>query len=109
MGHLDIHLLDPVIEETIRRAVTRTPNGAFLTLAPAASRDVIAAVKRAVTETDAAGTAEAGPVLLTQPDIRRFVRKLVESELPDLTVVSFAELLPEVSLRPLGKAVLAPA
>jgi type III secretion protein V len=45
--------------------------------------------------------------VLTQPDIRRFVRKLLEAELPDLTVVSFAELLPEVSLRPLAKAHLA--
>jgi type III secretion protein V len=104
-GHLDIHLLDPVIEETIRRAVTRTPNGAFLTLPPAASRDVIAAVKQAVMES-AGQSNKSAPVLLTQPDIRRFVRKLVEGELPDLTVVSFAELLPEVSLRPLGKAVL---
>jgi len=42
-------------------------------------------------------------VLLTQPDIRRFVRKLTEVELPDLVVVSFAELLPEIALRPLGR------
>jgi type III secretion protein V len=106
-GHLGIHLLDPAIEDAVRRSVTRTPNGAFLTLAPAASRDVIAAVKRAVSESSAEARGQA-PVLLTQPDIRRFVRKLVESEIPELTVVSFAELLPEVSLRPLGKAVLAP-
>ena len=46
-------------------------------------------------------------MFLTQPDIRRFVRKLVESELPDATVVSFAELLPEVTLRPLARANLA--
>jgi type III secretion protein V len=105
-AHLGVHLLDPSIEDTIRRAVTRTPSGAFLTLAPAASRDVIAAVRRAVKEgsADAPGGA---PVVLTQPDIRRFVRKLLEAELPDLTVVSFAELLPEVSLRPLAKAHLA--
>jgi type III secretion protein V len=106
-GHLGVHLLDPGIEDAIRRAVTRTPNGAFLTLAPAASRDVIAAVRRAVS--NGSPHAEGGAVLLTQPDIRRFVRKLVESELPELTVVSFAELLPEVALRPLGKAELAAA
>jgi type III secretion protein V len=105
-GHLGVHLLDPAIEDAVRRAVTRTPNGAFLTLAPAASRDVIAAIRRAVN--DGPAPAEGGaPVLLTQPDIRRFVRKLVESDLPELTVVSFAELLPEVALRPLGKAALA--
>jgi type III secretion protein V len=100
---LGVYLLDPAIEETVRRAITRTPNGAFLTLAPAASRDVIASVKRAV---DTSARAEGASVLLTQPDIRRFVRRLVEVELPDLVVISFAELLPEVSLQPRGRAQL---
>ena len=45
-------------------------------------------------------------VVLTQPDIRRFVRKLIDAEFPAAQVVSFAELLPEVSLRPLAKASL---
>jgi type III secretion protein V len=96
---LGVILIDSIIEETVRRAITRTPNGAFLTLPPAAARDVIASIRRAL--------GEAGPeasLLLTQPDIRRFLRKLVEAELPNVTVVSFAELLPEVSLRPLARA-----
>ncbi len=101
--HLGVYLLDPLIEDTVRRSVTRTPNGAFLTLAPAAARDILAAIKRALTEGRSQGD-EAPPVLLTQPDIRRFVRKLIDVEVPDATVVSFAELLPEVSLRPLARA-----
>jgi type III secretion protein V len=43
-------------------------------------------------------------VILTQPDIRRFVRKLIEPDFPDVSVVSFAELLPEVSLKPVSRA-----
>ncbi|HEX7602041.1 MAG TPA: flagellar biosynthesis protein FlhA [Polyangiaceae bacterium] len=100
---LAVVTMDPMIEDTIRRAVTRTPNGAFLTLPPPAARDVIAAIRRAVTEARAA-TEGAPPVLLTQPDIRRFVRKLIDVEMPDVSVVSFAELLPEVSLRPVARA-----
>jgi type III secretion protein V len=100
-GHLDVVLLDTVIEDTIRRAITRTSNGAFLTLAPHAARDVLASIRRAAA---AAETAGKPLVILTQPDIRRFVRKLIESELPDASVVSFAELLPEVSLKPLARA-----
>ena len=97
--HLGVYLLDPTIEDTVRRAITRTPSGAFLTLAPAAARDVIAAIRRALTE----ATADHA-VILTEPDIRRFVRKLIDTDFPDATVVSFAELLPEVSLRPLARA-----
>ncbi len=98
---LGVVLIDPMIEDTVRRAVTRTAAGAFLTLPPAAARDVVAAVRRAASE--AKGT-QPDTILLTQPDIRRFVRKLVENELPDATVVSFAELLPEITLRPLARA-----
>jgi len=100
--HLDVFLLDPTIEDTVRRAITRTPNGAFLALPPAAARDVTAAIRRALAE----GDAEHPPVILTQPDIRRFVKKLLDGEGPQITVVSFAELLPEVNLRPIAKATL---
>jgi type III secretion protein V len=61
---------------------------------------VITAIRRAFAEAGADGAA----IVLTQPDIRRFVRKLIDAELPDVTVVSFAELLPEVALRPLARA-----
>ncbi len=113
-GHaeLPVFLLDASIEEAVRHAVARTPSGSFLTLAPAASRDIVTAVRRAFGPPHAADASPAAPhtgrefVLLTQPDIRRFVRKLLEPELPDLTVVSYAELLPEITLRPLGRATL---
>ncbi len=104
-AHLAVITLDPMIEDTVRRAVTRTPNGAFLTLPPAAARDVIASIRRAVGEAKAAD-GDAQTVLLTQPDIRRFVRKLIDVEMPEVHVVSFAELLPEVTLRPVARASL---
>jgi type III secretion protein V len=102
---LSVYLLEPAIEDAIRHAVTRTAAGSFLTLAPAAARDVVGAVRRAVAPADAVRA----PVVLTQPDIRRFVRKLLETDLPNVTVVSFAELLPEIALRPQGKATITSA
>jgi type III secretion protein V len=97
---LGVILLDPTIEDTVRRAITRTASGAFLTIPPAAARDLIAAIRRSIGE--AAHVKDI--VLLTQPDVRRFVRKLIEPELPHATVVSFAELLPEIAVRPLARA-----
>jgi type III secretion protein V len=121
VGKLDVVLLDPILEETVRRAITRTAAGSFLTLAPQAARDVIASVSKAIAQanretavdgqavgTPSGETAANAPVILTQPDIRRFVRKLVESDLPDVSVVSFAELLPEVALKPVARAVPLP-
>jgi type III secretion protein V len=101
LGQLDVVLLDPILEDTVRRAVTRTPAGAFLTLPPQAARDVLTAIRRAVASVPPHAEL---PVILTQPDIRRFVRKLIEPEMPDVWVVSFAELLPEVALKPVARA-----
>jgi len=99
---LSVILLESPIEEAVRSAVSRTPAGSFLTLAPAAARDIVTAVRRAIPRD------QQGPlVVLTQPDIRRFVRKLLELDLREVRVVSYAELLPEITIRPLGKATLA--
>ena len=102
LGQLDVVLLDPLLEDTIRKAITRTPAGAFLTLAPPVARDILSSVRRAI----ASRSEESGQeiVVLTQPDIRRFVRKLLEPEVPEVWVVSFAELLPEVALKPVARA-----
>jgi type III secretion protein V len=100
---LSVVLLEPQIEEAIRGAVSRTAAGSFLTLAPAAARDIVNAVRRALPQAP-----QEGPlVVLTQPDIRRFVRKLLELDLRDVRVVSYAELLPEIAIRPIGRATLA--
>jgi len=100
---LSVVLLETQIEESIRAAVSRTPAGSFLTLAPAAARDIVSAVRRALPSE----RGESPLVVLTQPDIRRFVRKLLELDLRDVRVVSYAELLPEVAIRPVAKASLA--
>jgi type III secretion protein V len=100
---LPVLLLDSHIEESVRGAITRTPAGAFLALAPVASRDIVAGVKRAIS---AHASAASPVVVLTQPDVRRFIRKLLEPELPDVRVLSYAELLPEVAIKPLGRATI---
>jgi type III secretion protein V len=100
---LSVLLLDSHIEESVRGAITRTPAGSFLALAPVATRDILTAVRRAINN----HAADASPVvLLTQPDIRRYVRKLLEPDLPDVRVISYAELLPEVAIKPLGRATI---
>ncbi|MFZ5891420.1 MAG: FHIPEP family type III secretion protein [Myxococcota bacterium] len=99
---LPVLLIDSPIEETIRAAIQRTPAGSFLALAPAAGRDVVRATQRALE----ALPPDSAAVILTQPDIRRFVHKLLVAELPQLVVVSHAELLPEIVLRPAGRVSL---
>ena len=96
-GVLPVHMLDPAIEEAIRDAIQRTATGSFLALQPDIAKDVIAKIR--------AGTdrAERPPLLLTQADVRRFVRRLIEVEVPDAVVLSYQELSPEITLQPVGR------
>ncbi len=103
-ARLAVVMLDPSLEEVIRTSIARTSAGAFLALAPDASRDIVTAIRRAVEQASAKGGDSA--VLLAAPDTRRFVRRLIETDLPQLNVVSAAELLPEIALEPLATATI---
>jgi len=98
-GTLAVYLLDAAIEDAIRDSVQRTATGSYLALAPDTARDILDAVRRELER----GTGGGAPVILTQADVRRFVRRLVEVELPDVTVLSYQELAPEVSVQPLAR------
>jgi type III secretion protein V len=103
-GLLEPLTLDESIEDVIRGAISQTSAGSFLTLSPAAGRDIVSSLKRALERCPE--EFKRRPVLLTQPDVRRFVRKLIESELPGARVVTFSELLPETTIRAAGTATL---
>jgi type III secretion protein V len=103
-GSLEPLTLDESIEEVIRGAISQTAAGSFLTLSPAAGRDIVASLKRALGACPE--ELQRHPVLLTQPDVRRFVRKLIEAEMPGARVVTFSELLPETTIRAAGTATL---
>jgi type III secretion protein V len=100
-GVLAAYLLDPIIEDTIRDAIQRTATGSYLALEPQLSRDIIAAVGRAVGPGGPDGPSRA--VLLTGAEIRRYVRRLVETDLPGVAVLSFQELAPEAQIRPIAR------
>jgi FHIPEP family protein len=53
-----------------------------------------------------AGTVPAGRVVLTTDGVRASVRRLLEAELPDLPVLSYAELRPDVTVQPLAQILL---
>ena len=97
-GALAAYLLDPMIEDAIRDSVQKTATGSYLALEPQLSHDIVAAIGRAV-----GPGATGGAVLLTGAEIRRYVRRLIETEHPDLPVLSFQELAPEAQIRPIAR------
>lgn len=98
-GTLAGHLLDPSVEEVVRDAIRRTPTGAYLALPPALGRDIVEATRLAVER-------EGCPIVVCQSDVRRFVRRLLEHELPTVRVLSYAELPPDLVVNPVGRIVV---
>lgn len=101
---LAVYIVDPEIEDLIRGAIKQTSAGSYLALDPDTVQMIITAVRKTITPTPPGGQA---PVLLTAIDVRRFTRKLIEGEFPDLPVVSYQEIVPEVRIQPLGRIQLA--
>lgn len=97
---LSVYLLDPEIEDMIRGAIKQTSAGSYLALDPDSVQLILHAMRGVIVPTPPGGQP---PVLLTAIDVRRFARKLIEGEFPDLPVVSYQEIVPEVRIQPLGR------
>lgn len=97
---LSVYLLDPEIEDMIRGAIKQTSAGSYLALDPDSVQLILHAMRGVIVPTPPGGQP---PVLLTAIDVRRFTRKLIEGDFPDLPVVSYQEIVPEVRIQPLGR------
>lgn len=100
---LSVYLLDPEIEDMIRGSIKQTSAGSYLALDPDSVQLILHAMRTTVTPPPAGAQP---PVLLTAIDVRRFTRKLIEGEFPDLAVVSYQEIVPEIKIQPLGRVQL---
>ena len=97
---LSVYLLDPEIEDMVRGAIKQTSAGSYLALDPDSVQLILHALRMTVVPTPVGGQP---PVMLTAIDVRRFVRKLIEGEFPDMAVVSYQEIVPEIRIQPLGR------
>lgn len=97
---LPAYLLDTEIEETVRNAIRQTSVASYISLDPDLSKKIIASIKKIA---DKSITPENTPVLITSMDIRRYIRRLIEGDIPQLPVLSYQEITSEITLQPLGR------
>jgi len=96
---LFVYQLDPEIEEMFRNSIRQSASGAYLAMDPAMSREVMDAARAQI------GNLPPGaqrPVIVTDGEIRRFVKKLLEFAIPEISVLSYDQLTPQINLQPLG-------
>jgi type III secretion protein V len=94
-------LLDAGVEQAIRQCIKPTPTGNYLAMAPESA----AAITEKVMQM-AGAAPEPGVAVVTSMDIRRYVKKILETRMDSLRVYSYQELGHQVELRPLGRVVM---
>jgi len=100
---LSVYVLDPAIEDMVRGAIKQTSAGSYLALDPDSTQLILAAMRSVIKPTIAGAQP---PTLITAIDVRRFVRKLIEQEFPDVVVLSYSEIISEIRIQPLGRVQL---
>jgi hypothetical protein len=94
------YLLEPELEARLATGIQRTHG---IPTHPLPDEEAEAFRDAVWQQLSKAGNAPAGPVILTTDGVRASVRRLLEPELPDLPVLSYAELRPDVNVQPLAR------
>lgn len=108
-GHsntLAVYLLDPDIEDTIRNAIRSTEKGNYLALEPEVTQEIVESVGKEIASHPFPPGARP-PVILTTAEIRRYFRKIIELEFPQLSVLSYQELSENLRIQPIARVALA--
>lgn len=99
-GVLPAYVFSPEIEDLLRNAVRQTSMGSFLALDPQTSRKLLDKIRSVVGDVS---DAMQMPVFLVPMDLRRYLRKLIEPEFYRIPVLSYTEIIPELSVQPLAR------
>jgi flagellar biosynthesis protein FlhA len=97
-GDLPVFTVSPDLEKNIMDGVVHSDQGSYLALEPRQAKDIMARFRRAV---EAAGNA-GNPVVLCSPNIRMYVRQLLERFLPNVAILSHSEIPPSIRVLSLG-------
>jgi flagellar biosynthesis protein FlhA len=90
-------VLDAPVEEMFRRSLREIASGTGGALNPEHARMLGLSLESAVARMVKAGRA---PCVISSPDVRRYVRAFAERRCPQLAVISFREIEPDVTLKP---------
>jgi type III secretory pathway component EscV len=92
-------LVAPEVEDVLREAIKDLGDGPRMLIDPETAEAVIRSAREAAAGLPAGCGA---PIVLTQPEIRRHLWRLLDLDVPDVRVVSYRELDPAVRIERVG-------
>ncbi|HYK88147.1 MAG TPA: flagellar biosynthesis protein FlhA [Acidobacteriota bacterium] len=91
-GDIPLFTVSPEIEKSVADAIVHTDQGSYLALEPHQAKDIMARFRRVAETAGGSGT----PVILCSPNVRLYVRQLLERYLPNIVILSHNEIPPNV-------------
>lgn len=93
-----IHV-SPALEKMIAESVQHTEQGSYLALSPDKSKEVYDHLAKLVKKAEEMGIS---PLLLSSPATRLYLRQLLDRIMPEIPVLSYNELEPDVEIQSIG-------
>ncbi|TWT03705.1 flagellar biosynthesis protein FlhA [Planomicrobium sp. CPCC 101079] len=87
------------LEKKFADSVHRSDQGSYLSIDPESSQQIFQRISEQAAQLQQTGIQ---PILLTSPAIRMYMRQFIERFAPDLPVLSYNELEPEVEIQSVG-------
>ena len=91
--------LDPKIEKDIMASVKQTEQGAYLTLDPGVTQQILNATEAEIKNLEDMGC---NPIIITSPIVRMYYKKMTQDYFEDLIVISYNEIDTNIELQSVG-------
>ncbi len=91
--------LDPKVEQMIMSSVKQTEQGAYISLDPAVTKDILKATEIEIQKLENKGQT---PIIITSPIVRMYFKKMTSDYFKDLIVISYNEIDSNIELKSIG-------
>ena len=91
--------LDPKVEQEIMGSVKQSEQGAYLSLDPGTTKEIMESVQSEIHKLEELGK---NPIIITSPIVRMYFKRLTQDYFKDLIVVSYNEIDSNVELQSVG-------
>lgn len=91
--------LDPKVEQMIMNSIKQTEQGAYISLDPAITKQILSATEAELQKLENKGQS---PIIITSPIVRMYFKKLTNDYFKDLIVISYNEIDSDIELKSVG-------
>ncbi len=99
IGNSNVITIDPKVEQMILDSIQKTEFGSYLALDPSVSNTIINNLSKNIQRLVKLGSQ---PVVLASPVVRLYFKRLTESVIPGLVVLSYNEIDPAIEVQSVG-------